>query len=81
MERKLYDAITRRSALLDEAKDLLDKGNMEGCKAKMADATAMNEEIEAMQALAAEQGCFDAGDKGMKELHDGLKAKRKRLLK
>ena len=53
MERKLYDAITRRSALLDEAKDLLDKGNMEGYKAKMADATAMNEEIEAMQALAA----------------------------
>lgn len=76
MERKLYDAINRRSALLDEARDLLDKGDMEGYKAKMADATAMNEEIEAMQALAAEQGRFDARDKGMKELHDGLKAKK-----
>ncbi len=61
--RKLYDLKNKRAGLLAEAKADLDKKDLEGYQAKMAEIKTMNAEIEAMEDLAAEEGRFDDGDK------------------
>ena len=61
--RKLYDLKNKRAGLLAEAKADLDKKDLEGYQAKMAEIKTMNAEIEAMEDLVAEEGRFDDGDK------------------
>lgn len=62
--RKLYDLKNKRAGLLAEARELLDKKDLDGHEAKMAEVKKMNAEIEAMLDQMAEEGRFSDEDKG-----------------
>lgn len=79
--RKLYDLKNKRSGLLAEAKADLDKKDMEGYQAKMAEIKTMNAEIQAMEDMAVEEGRFGDEDKGAVLRSQMLEAKKEDDLK
>lgn len=66
--KALYNLKKERADLLDAAEKALKAKNMEEYKAKMAEATELNEEIAGLEALEAEKGRFDETDEHMKDL-------------
>lgn len=68
--KELYNKKKKRAELLDAAETALNAKNVEEYKAKMAEATAMNEEIASLEALDAEKGRFDDGDQHMTNLFE-----------
>ena len=79
--RKLYDLKNKRSGLMAEAKADLDKKDMEGYQAKMAEIKTMNAEIQAMEDMAVEEGRFGDEDKGAVLRSQMLEAKKEDDLK
>lgn len=78
--RKLYNLKNKRAALLAEAESLLGKDE-DAYNAKLAEARAMNPEIEAMLDLVAEEGRFSDEDKGAVLRAQMLEAKKEDELK
>lgn len=78
--RKLYDLKNNRAGLLAEAKEDLEKKDMEGYQAKMEEIKAMNTEIEAMENLVAEEGRFGDDDENAKLRAQALTAKKEQEL-
>ena len=74
--KELYNKKEKRAELLDAAETALNAKNMTEYKAKMAEATAMNEEISSLEALDAEKGRFDDTDQNMKNLFEEQQQKK-----
>ena len=62
---KSYELKNQRKTMMDEAKNALGAKNMEAYNAKMAEIQAINAEIEANEAIEAEEGRFDESDPRM----------------
>lgn len=62
---KLYELKNQRAALIDMAEKAVNSGDMDGYSGKMSEITKLNQEISALEDIAAERGRFDKNDAQM----------------